>query len=89
MRMSNMPFLHKAFILMLQDNVASSHIYKRILDRIQAQDFDNNYMVAEAELRKLTEDQLEDLCCGDQDDLGFFVTDETKEVLAELFMEIH
>jgi len=88
-KMCNTPFLYRAFMLMLSDNVYNPHEYKRILNRIQAQEFDVNYMIAEAELRELTKDQLSDLCLGDQDNIGFLVTEETKKVLTELFEEIY
>jgi hypothetical protein len=89
MKMKDTPFLNKAFMIMLSDNVASPLIYNRILNRVQDQEFDPRFMVAEIELRALTPDQLCELCEGAQDELEFEVSEATQSVLTELFNEIH
>lgn len=88
MLITHYPTLHKAFDLMLLDNVASAQIIKSSRAYIVTVNLEpvGVFDRAEAELSKLAKDQLYELCCGAQDEPSYpKVSSETDEVLTVLF----
>jgi len=90
MKLSQLPTLDLAFRLMVCDNVASHKIILDISARMKNFDLEIDEATltsAEAELSKLSEEDLDHVCCGDQDDAPT-VSAEVETVLTYLFENI-
>lgn len=85
-KLSQFPTLQHAFNLMLIDNVASPSLIEAIRIKVTDQELEpvETFEKAEAFLAGLTQDELYEVCCGDQDSC-VEVSPEAGEVLAILF----
>lgn len=80
------PTLYKAWYAMLLDNTGSPHIIGQSTEKIErvTLQFPHDPVPAEAELAKLSEEELDTLCTGDEDDRPD-VSPETEAILTYLF----
>ena len=88
MILSHYPTLTKAFDLMVADNVASNLIVLAIHTKMANQSLEpvGIFDRAEAELSKLDEEALYELCCGAQDEPTCpKVSEDSEDVLNALF----
>ena len=96
MKLSDYPGLQKAFEYMVTDNVGLHaiivHILKKMneanLAELEGAPTPEKLSAANAELAKLGEEDLFEVCCGDQNSC-VEVSPGTGEVLNFLFEEIH
>lgn len=88
MLLEHYPTLTKAFDLMLSDNVASHVISKKIRAKVHSMSLElvGVFDRAEADLSKLSEENLDWVCCGAQDDPDYpKISDDAEEILNALF----
>ena len=88
MLLTHYPTLTKAFDLMLVDNVGDYRIIKKIREKVHAESLEpvGVFDRAEADLSKLSEDDLDWVCCGEQDAPDFpKISADSEEILNALF----
>jgi hypothetical protein len=85
MLLNHYPTLTIAFDLMLADNVAQAAVYDQIRAKVHKESLEpvGIFDRAEAELSKLSDEDLKELCMGEADTIP--VSDEAQEVLSALF----
>jgi hypothetical protein len=83
--LSRFPLLFKAFELMLIDNCAQVTMIQKSLKKAATMEVDQaSFTAAEADLKRLTDDEFETLMMGDQDEAPK-VAEATQAVLTFLF----